>query len=318
MKPLNRFVSLVLCAAMLSVFAARHSAAAPAVNFDLDADGEITTADARIVLRISLALEKESDFPPCDMDGSGDITTADARIVLRVSLGIEKSEDYSGGVIYNDAVRTVASQFGKVREAFDYIDGTTQYAEVWFQDVDCDGNLELIAGPLESIGARATYEWAVFTVNGGQLTYRGIFTQGQHEVELTTVGDPGTGEFMTLTEGCFGTGAYTSYYWLRVNNYGNAYTLFSAIYDGPTRSVEYIFNGDHVTRSSFYKTAEEYGRSFVEYLTSVYKIPYDGLLAKSSDQRLPLLRESYNAWSFTRTDRHLDFTEVASRAEAVF
>lgn len=58
---------------------------------DVDGDGKITAADARLILRraaklITLSMEQEAR---ADVDKDGKITAADARKVLRVSAGLE-------------------------------------------------------------------------------------------------------------------------------------------------------------------------------------------------------------------------------------
>ena len=70
-----------------------HFADKPAVRRgDVDNDGTVTPADARIALRRSVALE---DYAPgttryiaSDVDGDNVITAADARIILRMSVGL--------------------------------------------------------------------------------------------------------------------------------------------------------------------------------------------------------------------------------------
>ena len=64
---------------------------AETVYGDLDGDGEITAADARLTLRAAVGLE---ELPPeqkkaADVDGDGEITAADARLILRASVGLE-------------------------------------------------------------------------------------------------------------------------------------------------------------------------------------------------------------------------------------
>ena len=61
---------------------------------DVDNDGKITSADARLALRRSVKLE---DFPTtsaayyaCDADEDGSVTSADARLILRASVGLEE------------------------------------------------------------------------------------------------------------------------------------------------------------------------------------------------------------------------------------
>ena len=60
---------------------------------DVDGDGRITSADARLALRRSVKLE---DYPEgsaaylaCDADGDAKVTSADARLILRASVGLE-------------------------------------------------------------------------------------------------------------------------------------------------------------------------------------------------------------------------------------
>lgn len=61
---------------------------------DLNVDGKIDAADARLALRYSVGLE---DAPSKiitligDLDGDGRISAADARLILRYSVGLEKS-----------------------------------------------------------------------------------------------------------------------------------------------------------------------------------------------------------------------------------
>lgn len=63
---------------------------------DVDDDGKITAADARLALRMSVNLEKptEDQKMAADIDGNGSVTAADARIILRISVNLEKIESY--------------------------------------------------------------------------------------------------------------------------------------------------------------------------------------------------------------------------------
>ena len=66
---------------------------------DVNLDGKITAADARLALRISAKLENypaaDSDvFKNSDVNADGKITAADARIILRVSAGLSDFEDF--------------------------------------------------------------------------------------------------------------------------------------------------------------------------------------------------------------------------------
>lgn len=59
---------------------------------DIDGDGDVDTADARIALRAAVGLENlsEAQKKAADMDGDGKITTNDARDILRKSVGLEE------------------------------------------------------------------------------------------------------------------------------------------------------------------------------------------------------------------------------------
>ena len=58
---------------------------------DVDGNGKITAADARLALRISAKLEKATEYQTriADMDKNNKITAADARKILRISAGLE-------------------------------------------------------------------------------------------------------------------------------------------------------------------------------------------------------------------------------------
>lgn len=60
---------------------------------DVNGDGSVTPADARLTLRISVWLETPGDYDLryADMDKDGYVTPADARLVLRVSIGLEET-----------------------------------------------------------------------------------------------------------------------------------------------------------------------------------------------------------------------------------
>lgn len=62
----------------------------PAGLGDADADGQITPADARIVLRISVQIEEPKETAgDMDVDEDGTITSSDARLVLRRAVSLD-------------------------------------------------------------------------------------------------------------------------------------------------------------------------------------------------------------------------------------
>lgn len=63
---------------------------------DVDMNGKVESADARLALRKAVGLEELSveALMLADMDNDGIVTSADARLVLRLAVGLEKPEDY--------------------------------------------------------------------------------------------------------------------------------------------------------------------------------------------------------------------------------
>lgn len=63
---------------------------------DVDGNGKITAADARLALRASVGLENlnPTKKATADIDGNGTVTAADARLILRASVGLEDLKKY--------------------------------------------------------------------------------------------------------------------------------------------------------------------------------------------------------------------------------
>ena len=83
----------VLLAVSLLPLAANNVSAANYRLGDVDNDGAVTAADARLALRKSVGLEYfvagSREFLACDVDCDNTVTAADARVILRVSVGLE-------------------------------------------------------------------------------------------------------------------------------------------------------------------------------------------------------------------------------------
>jgi len=73
---------------------------AGAITCDVDADGSVTAADARLVLRYSVDLERLTGkaLKAADTDSDGSVTANDARFILRLSVGLETAPEPD----YND------------------------------------------------------------------------------------------------------------------------------------------------------------------------------------------------------------------------
>ncbi len=65
---------------------------------DVDGDGKLSAADARLALRKSVGLEDYKDgsdeFIACDVDFDGKVSAADARLILRASVGLEDPKNW--------------------------------------------------------------------------------------------------------------------------------------------------------------------------------------------------------------------------------
>ena len=89
MKKIRAFLAVVLAAAMLLPCVPLSFAAAPVLG-DADGSGEVQPADARLVLRMSVSLEKKpEDITLLDVDADGELTSADARLILRYAVKLE-------------------------------------------------------------------------------------------------------------------------------------------------------------------------------------------------------------------------------------
>lgn len=98
MKRLRNAFSLALAlCVLLGALPAGAASAAGIIPGDVDLDGSVTAADARLALRASVQLETLSAEKSvnADADRSGKITAADARLILRRSVGLETLEGYT-------------------------------------------------------------------------------------------------------------------------------------------------------------------------------------------------------------------------------
>lgn len=60
------------------------------IKGDIDADGSVTSQDARLALRYAIGLEKltAASITAADVDGDGSVTAGDARLILRFAVGL--------------------------------------------------------------------------------------------------------------------------------------------------------------------------------------------------------------------------------------
>ncbi len=92
MRRLHQWQFITALVSVLAILFSVPSAASSLVG-DVDADGCVSSADARLALRAAVKLEPifpgDAAFRAADYDGDGSITSADARLILRASVGLE-------------------------------------------------------------------------------------------------------------------------------------------------------------------------------------------------------------------------------------
>lgn len=100
MKKIKSLIALALVFAMLAAYAPFASAvklkpglAGKPNTGDVDNKGDVTAADARLVLRYCAKLESfnSDQLKAADVDMDGDVTPLDARAILRIAAGLDMS-----------------------------------------------------------------------------------------------------------------------------------------------------------------------------------------------------------------------------------
>ncbi len=91
MKKIRTFIFplfIMLCLLVFSI----NSSASRTLSGDVNNNGSVEAADARLVLRASVGLEEfnTETIKIADADNNSSLTAADARIILRMSVGLEK------------------------------------------------------------------------------------------------------------------------------------------------------------------------------------------------------------------------------------
>lgn len=114
MSCMKRFSKLfaVLLVVLLLLSGSLPAFAAGPILGDMDGDGFVTTADARIVLRIASGIDAlpEGKLSIADADGDGFVTVADARIVLQTAVGV--GTNMISDSAENSFIKLIASKYG--------------------------------------------------------------------------------------------------------------------------------------------------------------------------------------------------------------
>ncbi len=103
---------------------------------DVNGDGTIAAADARLALRASVGLETLTDEQKAaaDVDGNPGITAADARLILRASVGLEQLHTHA----YTEKVTTAATCTEKGVKTF-----TCACGDSYTEEIPAKGHTEV-------------------------------------------------------------------------------------------------------------------------------------------------------------------------------
>lgn len=147
---------------------------------DIDGDGEVTAADARVALRAATGLEEltAEQKAAADYNGDGEITPADARDIIRNAVGLDENSD------------TESENTNEVDTVKNIIDVSTFQGDINWAKVkgNCDG--AIIRTGFRGYGSKGTLSTdARFKKNIAEATAQGIpigvyfFTQALNEAE---------------------------------------------------------------------------------------------------------------------------------------
>lgn len=210
---------------------------------DMNNDGIVSADDARVILRLSVNLERwESVAARCnysywynyksaaDPDGDGYITAADARIALRIAVGLQKWEDASESALsskyyiidfYTKAVNAVK---------FSGVAGYSTKGWQYIKEKECNIFSLCNGSFVKEINAQLTSEGSAVT-----STYCGGSREGRYYFPNFTLGDYSKVKSAT----CY------------VNQTGN-YVISLVMHDSDTTSINndsfiYKVTDQHVT-----------------------------------------------------------------------
>ena len=109
MDKMNKVFFVFVCA-VITIGSLAFASSAGAGSFcpamgDVDDDGRVTAADARLVLRCSVGLEKKSQMMEerGNTDGDDRISAGDARLVLRRSVGLDNGFEHREKIVAGKA-----------------------------------------------------------------------------------------------------------------------------------------------------------------------------------------------------------------------
>lgn len=183
---------------------------------DVNGDGKISAADARLALRAAVGLEKyvsgSAAFTACDVDKNGKITAADARVILRAAVGLERL-DLTGAAgrvakmiqtygslidgLYvmeageqNTVIQLIYNPNAEDHEIFGFYVGGNANGYIYEAIMYCGvGFSQYISVAAISDAAGNVYAYGEYTVN------RDLFSQGTTDLVMTQVTYEGDAQY---------------------------------------------------------------------------------------------------------------------------
>ncbi len=138
---------------------------------DVDRDGSVTAADARLILRAAVRLEKISKdddlFYCADIDSDGELTARDARFTLMMAVGLE-DEELKKALFGHYSVPELLDYLAAIPydpdKASDPLDGTDLIALSVLSDKLTDDHADLITDEISGRRGSAVYRMSLIEI----------------------------------------------------------------------------------------------------------------------------------------------------------
>lgn len=183
MKKIKSLIALALVFAMLAAYAPFASAvklkpglAGKPNTGDVDNKGDVTAADARLVLRYCAKLESfnSDQLKAADVDMDGDVTPLDARAILRIAAGLDMSVNIDltyrsdDDQAIRDAIRAYNTAATRIKSKTVQKNATVKQTINTKADISLSWALKLF---LRSLGQDPSELEQGFTYPDDQITY---------------------------------------------------------------------------------------------------------------------------------------------------
>ena len=121
LRRFNSIISVILLACIFLLLSV-PSAFASVIPGDVDGDGQVTSIDARLIIRLSVRLDETTPeiLAAADVDKNGYVDAEDARAALRISIGLTSNTGIIGGTVigYTSKSYPIVEKDGLI-----YVDG---------------------------------------------------------------------------------------------------------------------------------------------------------------------------------------------------